>query len=114
MRGADGADRLDARRVVEKHAATAIHLQVDEAGQQQSAIEVVGLGGAAARIMRRQHVDDVPLFDEYALAAYEGVGTQHPPVDQREAHHSVSVTLRRLGGVSGLCPRASDSSLAIR
>ena len=35
MRGADGADALDAARVVEEHAAAAVHLHVDEARREQ-------------------------------------------------------------------------------
>ena len=114
VRGADGADRFDARCVVEEHAAAAVHLQVDEARQQQSAAQIVLLGRPAAGVSRRQHIDDTPLLDEHALAAHEAVRAQHPPVDQCEAHQSVSVTLRRCGGASGLCPRASDNSFAMR
>ena len=35
MRGADAADRVDRRRVVEQHAAAAVDLGVDETGQQR-------------------------------------------------------------------------------
>jgi hypothetical protein len=40
MGAADRADRLHARRIVEKDAAAAIHLQIDETGRQDAAIEV--------------------------------------------------------------------------
>ena len=114
MCGADGADRLHARRIVEQHPATAIHLQVDEARQQQASAEVIGLRRAAARIIGRQHIDDAALLDEHTLAADEGIRAQHSTVQQGDAHQSVSVTLRRWGGASGSCPRVSDSAFAMR
>jgi hypothetical protein len=40
VRRADGGDGLDRRRVVEQDAAAAIDLGVDEAGNQQAALEV--------------------------------------------------------------------------
>jgi hypothetical protein len=52
VRGPDGGDRLDRGGVVEQHPAAAIDLGVDEAGDQQAAVQVVaampawGRGGA--------------------------------------------------------------------
>jgi hypothetical protein len=44
----------------------------------------------------------------------EAVREQHPAVDQRECHQSVSVTLLRCGGRSGSRPRARASEFARR
>ena len=98
MGAADGADRLDARRVVEQHPAAAVHLRVDEARQQQAAAEIAALRAAAARVGRGDDVEDAPVVDQHAAAVREALLAQHAPVHQCDAHQSVSVTLLRFGG----------------
>ena len=112
--GADGADRIHGRCIVEQHPATTVHLQVDESRQQQSAGEVMGLSCAATHIIGRQHIQDARVLDQHTVAAHEPVSAQHPPVDQCAGLHIVSVTLRKCGGASGLSPRASASAFAMR
>ena len=87
MRRADGADRLDGRRVVEQHAAAAVHLRVDEAGQQQLAAEVVRARrrvprGSSVRARRRRCE---PPSTSTAQTARRGRAlVQDAPVDQRQ------------------------------
>jgi hypothetical protein len=48
------------------------------------------------------------------VAFFEARIGQHSAVYQRQAHHSVSVTLLRCGGLSGLKPRATASAVVMR
>ena len=57
---------------------------------------------------------DAPRREHDDAAFFEARIGQHAAIDQRQAHHSVSVTLFRCGGLSGSKPRASASELAIR
>ena len=67
MRTADGANGLDARLVVEQHAAAAVDLRVDEAGQQQFALQIAAAARAsAARVGVAHHVDDAIAFEQHA------------------------------------------------
>ena len=79
VRGADGADRLHGGRVVEQHAAAAVHLRVDESGQQQRPAQVVGLGGLRARIACGHDRRDAPVVDE------DGACLDEPVVDEDAA-----------------------------
>ncbi len=115
VRGADGANGLDARIVVEQHAAAAVHLRVDEARQQQIAAKIAPDGVANARVGVAHDIDDVPALEQHGAALDEAGIEHHAAVDQRgHPHHSVSVTLFRNGGRSGSRPRAIESAFAMR
>src|SRR5213082_2289087 len=111
---ADGADRLDGRGIVEEHAAAAVDLRVDEAGQQQLAAEIAPLRAPRAPVRGGDDIEYAAVLDEHASALREPVLEQHPAVDQGNAHQRVSVTLARCGGWSGSPPRASARALTIR
>ena len=53
-------------------------------------------------------------LDQHDLVVDQTRVGEHPAVDECERHHSVSVTLLRCGGASGLKPRASARLEAIR
>ncbi len=109
---ADGRDGLDRRRVVEQRAAAAVDLGVDEAGHEQTAAEVVAVGGGRD-LGVVDHGRDAARFDDHGLARDELAVEQGAAVDERR-RHSVSVTLVRCGGRSGSRPRASAAALAAR
>ncbi len=102
------------RRVVEEHAAAAIHLQVDESRQQQIAAQVDLGRAAAARMILGNDVENAAALEQHAPAFDERLPAQHPPVVKRNGHQTVSVTFLRFGGRSGSSPRASDSAFAMR
>jgi hypothetical protein len=114
MRRGDATHAVHIRRVVEQHPAAAIDLAVDESGRQHAPAEIVTLRFAHARIGIADDRGDVRAVDQHGKARSEtGVG-QHAAVDQGGWHQTVSVTLRRCGGTSGLRPRRSDSAFAAR
>ena len=104
--GADGADAFDIRRVIEEDAAAAIHLDVDEAGRQQSAGEIDALDfGAKAR--HRQHGFDAVAGNQHGVIGEPGFAVENLGPDERETLvHTVSVTFERPRGTSGSKPRA--------
>ena len=123
MRAADLDDRIDARIIVEQHAAAAVDLRVDESGHEPLAFEIVDALLAVARaaacalglpLLMAVHGLDTPGVEHDDAAFFEARIGQHAAVDQRQAHHSVSVTLLRCGGLSGLKPRAKASAVAMR
>ena len=64
MGGADRTHALDGRRVIEQRAAAAIHLQVDEAGGDEAAIQHDPLGSLRKR-SRRCGAGDCAAIDEH-------------------------------------------------
>jgi hypothetical protein len=106
VRGADGAQRLDRGRVVEEHAAAAVHLRVDETGQQHRAGEVVPLGGLHARVAGGHDRRDAVAFDEDRASLDKPLVGKDARVHECVRHQWVSVTLARCGGSSGSWPRA--------
>ena len=113
MRDADAANRFDRRGIVEQHAAAAVDLHVDEAGQQHVAAQVVSVVCIAnARVVARQDSSDALAIDEHGDIIVETVVEQYATVDECLRHHTVSVTLRRCGGTSGSRPRRADSAFA--
>src|SRR5690606_6437803 len=109
--GTDTADRLDAGIVVEQGATAAVDLDVDEAGQQQAALQVHPPRCDAARIVGRQHTHDARTVDRQRPALAQIFALQDAAVVQALPHQCVSVTLRRWGGRSGSWPRATDTAL---
>ena len=110
VRGTDRADRLDARPVIEQDAAAAIDLQVDEARYEHRA-------GAFRQHCPGRHV--VAPDDPFHLAVVDHeCGMVVPacavenasPGDCVALRHTVSVTLRRRAGASGLRPLRRDSA----
>src|SRR5688572_1919829 len=104
MRPADRLDAFGAGMVVEHDAATAIHLQVDEAGRQH----IAGLDDL------RAGRNLVPRDDSfYRVTAKDERGILMPAFavedllgeEGKHVAHIVSVTLRRCGGWSGFSPR---------
>ena len=91
--------------IVEHDAAAAVHLEVDEARRDQAAAEVDRLHAGRQRTAR----DDG--LDAFAIDHQRRVVVPRQPVEDARAGeceapvHSVSVTLRRLGGASGSRPR---------
>ena len=110
VRFADAADRLDCRRVVEQHAAAAVDLAIDEAGQQQIAAEILDVEIGHAAIVRGDDRVDHAGVDEHGDVVAETIRGQHARVDERRGHQTVSVTLLRCGGASGSRPRRTASA----
>ena len=64
---------------------------------------------------RHQRGDGAGIVEQYGQVVAETVLDQDLGVDQRaRAHHTVSVTLFRCGGRSGLWPRRNASALIAR
>ena len=116
MRAADGFDAGDAGIVVEQHAAAAVHLGIDESGDQQLLLEIDDAIDDSIRTDHFARADprlDAPVVHQQRLAALNaGVG-QNPSVLECNPHQVVSVTLWRCGGRSGSRPRASASAFAM-
>jgi hypothetical protein len=104
MRRGDRQGGLGGRAFVEQHPAAAVHLHIDEAGHQQAAgrQDVDGhVGGPRVR----QDVADELIGDRHGQPVLEAGVDQYARAAQGEGHQSVSVTLRRCGGLSGSNPR---------
>src|SRR5690606_28168260 len=116
VRAADGVDRLGTGVVVEQHAAATVDLHVDEARQQPAAAEVAHLAGLDPRLaLGHQRLDAAAAVDQHRHVVMEAVVQQDAAVHQGlGGHHTVSVTLLRCGGTSGLCPRRSASASTAR
>ena len=114
MRLRDAPQRIDGGRVVEQHAAAAVHLDVDETWQQLVAPQI------ALRPRMRRHIggiadrSDASVGDHHRQAVDQAASGQHAAVDQHAPAHTVSVTLLRCGGTSGSCPRRSANALIAR
>ena len=110
----DGTQRGNIGRVVEQRTAP-IDLHVDEAGQQPAAAQVHLLGSVAQlRCGVGQQRADATLFDHHSQIVAEFIACQDAGIAQHGCHHTVSVTLFRCGGRSGLKPRRSASALIAR
>ena len=113
MRRTDRGDALDGRLVVEQHAAAAVDLRIDEAGNEPAVLEV-------DRVRRRTvecgYRHDPAALDRDRRAGQQGVGGDDRAVYEMHLQrtHTVFVTLLRWSGASGLSPRRSESALAIR
>ena len=114
MRSADAADRFRIRRIIEQHAAAAVDLAVDEAGCEKGTAQIVCRQAGQARIDSGDDSGDPVAVDQHCATTFDAGRRQYARIDQRRRHHTVSVTLRRCGGMSGLRPRLSASALAAR
>jgi len=110
MRRANAADRVDARGIVEQHATAAVDLAVDETRQQIISAKIARVRIEHARIRVRDDRCDDALVDQHRDIVAETIDRQHACVDERRRHHTVSVTLLRCGGASGLRPRRTASA----
>ncbi len=114
VRGADRADGRDIGGVVEEGAAAAVHLRVDEAGQQQPALQVMALRAGQPCIGGGHHIQDAAALEQHGVILDEAPAVQDAAIEQRAQHQTVSVTLLRCGGRSGSRPRARARALARR
>ena len=97
---ADGGDCLDRRGVVEQHAAAAIDLGVDKAGDQQIAAQIMSRR-ARRRIACVEYRGDLAVLDHHAFAVEDAGLGQDAAIYKYSQHQTVSVTLLRWGGLSG-------------
>jgi hypothetical protein len=111
MRGTDRGDACDRWFIVEQHAAAAIHLGIDEAGDERTG-QALPLGVCGKRV-GRDHTEDARAVDQHGDAGLQRAVHQHACRYQR-LHQIVSVTLASDGGRSGSKPRAIESALAAR
>jgi hypothetical protein len=86
VRRADGADRFAARVIVEQHAAAAVHLYVDESGQQQLSLQIDAGRVAAAQILGIHQRFDACSGNQQRLTAHDSLTGQQPAVDECAAH----------------------------
>jgi hypothetical protein len=108
---ADRGDAFDGWLVVEQHAAAAIHLEIDEAGEEVSLeFEMLNMGGA---FCRGTDGSDPAALDEHVAVRFETVWRQDAAGKDGKGAHRVSVTFLRCGGSSGWKPRAMLRAVAI-
>ena len=69
MRGGDRSDSLHGRVAVEQNAAAAVDLPVDEAGAENSAVEIHLLAAARAVVEQGQRPDQIALDHQRAVVA---------------------------------------------
>lgn len=120
MRRSDRGQCLRVARVVEQHAATTIDLDVDEARQQGGATQIhtcVRLSNT--RIVGRHDRLDLHARQQDNQPILQAVVGEHACIAQRLNRGSihvqtVSVTLFKCGGKSGLWPRCNASALMAR
>ena len=86
MRRADRAYGVDARRIVEQHAAAAVHLHIDESGHQHLAVEIQHLCFLQPRIAGADQRLDARALDEHAAAFDEARIRENPGVAQGDRH----------------------------
>ena len=105
MRFGDTAQCFHGRRVIEQQSAAAVHLHVDETGQQQVTVQIMPFRIADAWIIVRDDGDNTFAAHQYDKSFARAVIAEHAAVDESEQridrHYTVSVTLRRCGGTSG-------------
>ena len=113
MRGTNPSNRVDGWGVIEQYVAAAIDLSIDEARKEQRALKVSSLNTLCQRAFGNHRGDAaIGNFDSKPVRQ-TGVG-HYMTADKREAVHSVSVTLERWGGASGLRPRRAATPSSIR
>ncbi len=108
MRRAYAPDRIDARRVVEQHAAAAVIMAVDETRNEAGAMQIMHVGAADARVRCLGSAADAAAVDEDSMPGEKAVAGEDAGDDEDASVFTVSVTLRRLRRAqSGLRPRRS-------
>jgi hypothetical protein len=115
MRRADPPQRFRIRRIVEQHAAAAVDLAIDETRQQDRALQVVRIVRALQCLVLGHDLDDASRFHQHRDALFDPAIGEDTAIDQgKTVTHTVSVTLFRCGGTSGLCPRRNANALMAR
>ncbi|AAW77170.1 hypothetical protein XOO3916 [Xanthomonas oryzae pv. oryzae KACC 10331] len=120
MRGGDGRQRLRVACVVEQYATAAVDLDVDKAWQQGGATQIHARGGLRnACIIGRHNRLDLRASQHHDQAVLQAVIGEYTRIAQCLSAGSihvqtVSVTLFKCGGRSGLLPRCSASALIAR
>jgi hypothetical protein len=104
VRLSDGPDAVDGANVVVENAAAAIDLNVDEAGSEQTLDPAAFDARAEIALMR--DTEDAAAIDHHGTAVEHMRPVEDAGSGERDGHQTVSVTLRRRGGLSGLRPRA--------
>ena len=109
VRGTDCGDGLHADIVVEQHAAAAIDLRIDEAGQQPATFQIDRSRGSIIGVDRR-HL----ALRQGKAGSVQDIGPDRDAAVGKASLHFVRVTLLRNGGLSGSNPRATESCAAKR
>ena len=82
VRRGDAAQRVHRRRGIEQQPAAAVDLHVDEAGQQQAALQVVARGLVQRRIAGRHQRLDAPAAHQHGEIVARAVVGEDAAVDQ--------------------------------
>src|SRR6202021_2746587 len=114
MRSADRADRFEARVIVEKAAAPASDLHINETRQQELSFKIDARGAVAARIRGKRDGLDAAIGEQNGVSVHDSLAGQDPAVRQCGAHYTVSVILCKCGGRSGSRPRLTASEAIMR
>ena len=104
VRGADGGDLVQARIGAEHDPAAAVHLEVDETGREDAAVEVHPLAAFRQNALRTD-LRHLAVRDPQRGVFVDPRPVENPRPGENLVHHTVSVTLRRCGGASGSSPR---------
>ena len=100
----NAADAVGRRLLVEESAAAAVHLRIDEARRQESALEI-DLADRLRQAARRNDGLDAGVFDDDRGTGDDRSPVEDPGAGQGEPAHRVSVTFLRSRGRSGSRPR---------
>src|SRR6185437_11845449 len=92
MGNADCADTFRRRLIVEQYPAAAVHLAVDEAGQQHLPRQVVYLR-AGWNVVRCYQCENPRVFHDHGNVVSPSLGGKDACIGQRLRHQTVSVTL---------------------
>ncbi len=102
VRRADAAQTVHIGRAVQHQPAAAVHLQIQKCGGKDTGYGPAPLGRCLGF---GQDGGDPVRLDHQGVAVKETRAVNYPGAGQNLGHHTVSVTLRRCGGVSGSKPR---------
>ncbi|MNV20764.1 hypothetical protein D3C71_1116850 [compost metagenome] len=115
MTGNHGAQRIHIGLIVEQRTAAAVDLGVDEARHQPATAQIhLLIGSSNRRIIRSHDRNDAVVLDHDGNVVTEVLADKNAAIAQYGFHQTVSVTLFRCGGRSGLLPRRSASALIAR
>ena len=104
--GMGRADRCQRRHIggpIHRHPAAAVHLQIDQSWREDTPVE------SHIRPSGRAQPQHPPVVHDKGLPMVQPCAVKDRGPREGLAHHIVSVTLRRCGGVSGSNPRLRAS-----
>jgi hypothetical protein len=101
----DGPQSLGGAHVIEEYPATAIHLYVNKARSKEAFDPLLLDPGPDVPLVRK--ADNATVPDDNGASFEDVIAVEDAGSHEGKGHHTVSVTLRRRGGLSGLRPRAS-------